>query len=136
LTAALISYRGVRVPADWPERIAHGQQVTHYTSSGRPYPRVRFGDDDPLQGEVPCSECAVVKGEFHVPDCQYEICPVCKTELLYSCDCSIDEMGARREPSAPAGGLLGRESLMILLAVLGFVVAALVYWGVTAMAGD
>jgi hypothetical protein len=132
--AALVAHRGAQVSADWPERIAEAQKVTHYTSCGKPYPRVRFGEDDPRWGEVPCRDCAVVKGEFHVPDCPYEHCPVCKSELLQSCDCAIQELGLRHEPASVAGGLLSRASVAILLAVVAACAVAVGYWALKLLA--
>jgi len=117
--AELVRHRGVSVTADWPARIAGAQELTHYSSRGVRHPRIRYGDDDPRWGEVPCRDCAAIKGEFHVPDCEDEHCPVCQAGPLQSCECPLDELSlSRREPDSPAGGLIGKRAVLILLGVL------------------
>jgi hypothetical protein len=128
LMPELVKHRGVSVTADWPARIAGAQELTHYSSRGRRFPRIRYGEDDQHRGDVPCRDCAVIKGEFHVPDCEYEHCPVCRAGPLQSCDCPLDELGlSRREPAGPAGGVLGKGSILVLIVTL-VLLAAGVLW--------
>lgn len=56
--------------------------------------RIRYGSekDDWGAEKVPCHDCRVIKGEFHVPSCDVEECPVCGDQLS-SCDCPFDERG-------------------------------------------
>jgi hypothetical protein len=116
-----VTYRGASVTADWPERIAAAQALTHYSSDGRPYARIPFGSEDPRWGERPCRDCAVIRGELHVPNCEYEHCPVCKRGSLQSCGCPIEELGlGEREPSGPGGGFLTSEGVLVLLLSLMF----------------
>jgi hypothetical protein len=87
-----ILYRGVPMIEGWPDRISAAQKITVYTLDGGSVPRVRYGDeqDDWGANEHACHDCRVIKGEFHVPGCDGEECPVCGGQLL-SCDCEFDD---------------------------------------------
>ena len=76
----------------WPEKIQAAQRISVYTFKGRPISRIRYGNEHGLRGsaENPCHDCAVFKGEFHVPNCDMEQCPLCGERLL-SCNCYFDE---------------------------------------------
>jgi hypothetical protein len=76
---------------EWKRKIDAAQSLTVYLLKERRLPRVRYGDeaDDWGADELPCHDCAVVKGQFHVPECDGEECPNCGGQLL-SCDCGID----------------------------------------------
>jgi hypothetical protein len=91
----LIVHNGVKVSADWPAKIEAAQALTHYTVGKQKYGRIRFGDEDARWGGKPCLNCAVLKGQFHVPDCEYEKCPACSESLAGGCSCDIEEL---REP--------------------------------------
>ena len=73
----------------WPEKIVAAQQVVSLTFEGRAVPRIRYGDEHADWGanELPC---AVFKGEFHVPSCDGEECPVCGNQLI-TCGCHFDD---------------------------------------------
>ena len=87
-----ILYRGVPMMEGWPEKIMAAQQIVSLTQEGRAIPRIRFGDEDDDWGvdKNACPDCQVLKGEFHVPSCDFEECPVCGGELL-CCDCVFDD---------------------------------------------
>jgi hypothetical protein len=88
-----ILYRGVPMIEGWPEKIQAAQNVLSYTLNGKSVPRVRYGNeqDDWRAQTVPCHDCRVLKGEFHVPSCDVEECPVCGGQLI-SCDCPFGEL--------------------------------------------
>lgn len=54
--------------------------------------RVRYGEeqDDWGANEHPCHDCAVVKGELHVPGCDVERCPKCGGQFG-GCECDWPE---------------------------------------------
>jgi hypothetical protein len=89
MTTDKIIYRGVRVTADWPERIEQAQLETTCLPDGVEMPRVRYGaeEDDWGADRQPCHDCAVIKGEVHVFGCDVELCPKCGGQML-GCDCS------------------------------------------------
>src|SRR5689334_19789065 len=128
--AALIDYRGAQVTAEWPSRIEAAQLVTRYTSNGTQYPRIPFGSDDPRWGARPCQDCSVVAGELHVPNCQYEHCPVCRASQLGTCQHRFIEHGTDGldEPvSGPTTGdrvLAGLLGGVILLCVMATILVA------------
>ena len=86
-------FRGQTVPRDWPERIRLAQLETGCAPNGVPQSRVRFGDEAEDWGAEngPCHDCAVVKGEYHVPGCDVERCPTCGGQI-YACECDWPEL--------------------------------------------
>ena len=87
-----ILYRGVPMIEGWPEKIQAAQLIMSYTLNGKSVPRVRYGSeqDDWHAERLPCHDCRVLMGEFHVPSCDVEECPVCGGQLI-SCDCVFEE---------------------------------------------
>lgn len=87
-----ILYRDVPMIEGWPERIIAAQQIESYRLEGRDIPRVRYGKEqsDWHADTVPCHDCAVIAGEFHVPGCDVEECPICHGQLI-ACDCPFGE---------------------------------------------
>ncbi len=83
-----VIYNGREVHPDWPAEVEEAQKITHYTINDEDYERVRYGDEEDYWGadEQPCGDCAVLKGQFHVPGCDIECCPVCGLQVL-DCDC-------------------------------------------------
>lgn len=83
-----IVYRGMRMLASWPDRIREAQLETTCRPNGVEMERVRYGSerDDWGADRGPCHDCGAIKGEFHVPGCDVERCPVCDGQIG-GCNC-------------------------------------------------
>lgn len=66
-------------------------------SSGTHVPRIVYGDEHKIVGGEECRElftrkncgdCGVLLGEYHLPLCDIEVCPICKGQKL-SCNCDL-----------------------------------------------
>ncbi len=83
-----VTYRGQKMMVGWPEKIEEAQTISFYDIDGRNYKRIRYGDE--LHGTraqtQPCRDCCVLKGELHVPRCDYEQCPKCGEQVI-GCEC-------------------------------------------------
>jgi hypothetical protein len=84
-----VEYNGVRVVEGWSEKIQEAQSQASWVIDGIEHPRVAYGSEDEDWGadQRPCDDCAVVKGQLHVPGCDAERCPVCGGQAI-GCDCN------------------------------------------------
>ena len=89
---SFVTYRGQRMIEGWPEQIQAAQLVGHIALRDATLPRIPYGSEKEDWGADtrPCRDCAVVRGEFHVLNCDAEECPNCHEQLI-SCGCDFDE---------------------------------------------
>jgi hypothetical protein len=89
-----VTHNGMTVLAGWPEEIEAAQKITTVWIAGKEVGRIRYGDerDDWGAGKRPCRDCGVLKGQFHVPGCDVERCPICGRQLI-TCGCRVDDDG-------------------------------------------
>jgi len=93
----------------WVARIAAAQRKTTCWKNGVEFDRIRYGyeEDDWGANDHPCGDCAVVKGEYHVPGCDIERCPSCGGQMI-GCECS-----SSKTPKKPARPFSKREQAIV-----------------------
>lgn len=81
----LVDFRGEKVADFWPEKLARSQVITHYQAH---IARIPYGREPGFPPEVnqPCHDCFAAIGEYHVPGCDAERCPVCGGQAM-GCPC-------------------------------------------------
>ncbi len=109
-----VVYNGVDVTRDWPAEIVAAQGQEALELRGERFARIPYGQEsgwaeqNPSYASIPCHDCAVVRDQLHVPNCDAEQCPRCEGQLL-SCPCTWTNedwerwgktLGARSGPAA------------------------------------
>jgi hypothetical protein len=86
----LIDLDGESVASFWPQKIEQAQQWTKVVVS-REMERVAWGKERNCESDKwnRCPDCAVAKGQYHVPGCDIEECPICGTQMG-SCGCKYE----------------------------------------------
>ena len=136
MSKKLVIHNGVKVSSDWPARIEAAQTLTHYTVGGRKFGRISFGDDDPRWGAKPCLNCAVLKGQFHVPGCEYEKCPACSKIRASGCECDTEELRELdEEPIAATRQSPFARKFVVVLGCVLLLLLILVLWTVFIVSG-
>jgi hypothetical protein len=82
----LVEFRGKQAASFWPAKLKRSQQQKTYLAH---VPRVRYGAEsrrDWGADKKPCHDCFAIKGEFHMPGCDVEECPVCHGQA-FGCRC-------------------------------------------------
>jgi hypothetical protein len=80
-----VIWNGTKVAAGWPEMILKAQQLQAYEIDGRSVPRIPYGRGRRLPSAT-CGDCAVRRGQLHVPGCDLEVCPECGGQAI-TCGC-------------------------------------------------
>jgi hypothetical protein len=85
----LVDFRGVKVASYWPRKIENAQGVTRYWIKDW-VERIPYGTErgDWSAETRLCHDCRVIKGEYHVPNCDVEECPKCGEQAI-TCPCEI-----------------------------------------------
>lgn len=91
-----VIYNGVEVNKTHPHEIVKAQNHIGYYLNDAEYYRIKYGDEkygDEIipsnWADIPCHDCAVLKGQYHTDGCDVEQCPKCREQAL-GCGCFIE----------------------------------------------
>ena len=80
---------------DWQQEIDAAQSITSYNDGNQDWQRIKYGEETGAWAGFAdthphCPDCAVAKGQYHVPGCDIERCPRCGGQVI-GCYCCEDE---------------------------------------------
>ena len=84
----MVYYNDTWMVRGWPERIRQAQKFTAFERRGKKTPRIPYGNErvDWHAEARNCHDCGVLSSQYHVPGCDLEQCPVCRSQAAF-CDC-------------------------------------------------
>ena len=93
----MVKHYEMEISSSYLKKIKDSQEITSIVINGKPYERIRFGDegkrweakDWAANAVGQCGDCAVAKGEFHVVGCDIETCPSCGGQAI-GCNCEYE----------------------------------------------
>lgn len=88
----LVLYNGLEVSKKAPKETMEAQDITHYLLNSQEFDRIRYGDERKyehvyIRADRPCGDCNARVGQYHVPGCDWELCPRCYGQNI-SCGCN------------------------------------------------
>lgn len=87
-------YNSEEVYREFPKDFVESRYIEEYLIKGVAYPRIRYVretyEDEICHTRETCTECMVKLGEFHVPGCDWEVCPKCFEQAI-GCECRDED---------------------------------------------
>ncbi len=86
-----VEFRGMEVASFWPDKLAKAQSKRTYKIVKRVM-RIPYGSEEGFEDSTdkPCHDCGAIRGEYHVPGCDWERCPGCGGQAM-GCECILDQ---------------------------------------------